>query len=203
MLFKFEQELTTKSSNKLREVESTYQKQLEDTIRAQAEGFHSTMKKELSEQSAKIHTELQDDLNHQVAVLRKDQVKELLDLQPEIQSVVTQLGAVKLAADRTAEAIKQTIDIHQLSAAVLSLELALTSPTHYEEDDHFIAQHFAEVRKACHGDAVVKAVLDSLPPRVVATGAFNLPELQVRFNVMREEVRKTSLTPEAAPKMIG
>lgn len=203
LLFQYEQEANTKSASKLREVETSYQKQLEDTIRAQAEGFHATLKKELDEQSKKIHTELQDDLNHQVAVLRKDQVKELLELMPEIQSVVTQLGAVKLATDRTAAAIKQTIDIHQLSAAVLSLELALTSPTHYEQDDKFIAQHFAEVRKACQGDEVVKAALDALPPRVISSGALQLPELQVRFSVMRDEVRKTTLTPEAAPKMIG
>ena len=203
LLFQYEQDATANSASKLREVESSYQKQLEDTIRAQAEGFHSTLKKELEEQSKKIHTELQDDLNHQVAVLRKDQVKELLELMPEIQSVTTQLGAVKLATDRTAAAIKQTIDIHQLSAAVLSLELALTSPTHYEQDDKFIAHHFAEVRKACQGDEVVKAALDALPPRVVSNGALQLPELQVRFSVMRDEVRKTTLTPEAAPKMIG
>jgi len=203
LLFQYEQDSTAKSASKLREIEATYQKQLEDTIRAQAEGFHATLKKELEEQSKSIHTELQDDLNHQVAILRKDQVKELLELQPQISSVVSQLGAVKIATDRTAAAIKQTIDIHQLSAAVLSLEMALSSPTHYEDDDNFIAHHFAEVRKACQGDEVVKVVLDTLPARVVTSGALQLPDLQVRFAVMREEVRKTALAPEAAPKLIG
>eukprot|EP00598_Pedospumella_elongata_P001815 CAMPEP_0184971884 /NCGR_PEP_ID=MMETSP1098-20130426/4014_1 /TAXON_ID=89044 /ORGANISM="Spumella elongata, Strain CCAP 955/1" /LENGTH=536 /DNA_ID=CAMNT_0027494081 /DNA_START=309 /DNA_END=1919 /DNA_ORIENTATION=+ len=203
LLFQYEQDSTAKSASKLREIEATYQKQLEDTIRAQAEGFHATLKKELEEQSKRIHTELQDDLNHQVAILRKDQVKELLELQPQISSVVSQLGAVKIATDRTAAAIKQTIDIHQLSAAVLSLEMALSSTTHYEDDDNFIAHHFAEVRKACQGDEVVKVVLDTLPARVVSSGALQLPDLQVRFAVMREEVRKTALTPEAAPKLIG
>lgn len=203
ILFNFEQDATNKSAAKLKEVETSYQKQLEDTIRAQAEGFHTTLKKELEEQSTKITAEFQEELNHQVAVLRKDQVTQLMELQPKIQSVYSQLEGVKRAADATADAIKQTIDIHQLSAAVLSLELALSSTAHYSDTDHFIGQQFAAVKSACEGDEVVTAVLDALPPRVIAKGALPLSELQVRFAVMRDEVRKTALAPEAAPKMVG
>lgn len=203
ILFSFEQEAATKSAARLKEVEATYQKQLEDTIRAQAEGFHATLKKELEEQATKITTEFQDELNHQVAVLRKGQVDQLMELQPQIQSVYCQLDAVKRAASATAGAIKQTIDIHQLSAAVLSLEMALSSTGQSSDNDHFIGQQFAAVKSACEGDEVVTAVLDALPARVIAKGALPLSELQVRFAVMREEVRKTALAPEAAPKMVG
>ena len=137
-------------------------------------------------------------------MLRKSQVDQLLELQPSIQSVHSQLEAVKRAADATASAVKQTIGIHELSAAVLSLELALSSSSYSNRSDGAgIAAHFDEVKAACAGDEVVQAVLESLPARVVTRGALPLSELQVRFAVMREEVRKTALAPEAAPKMVG
>ena len=201
--FAFEQDAVNKSAQKLREAEAAYQKQLEDTVRAQAEGFHATLKRELEEQSTKIQTEFQDELNHQVALLRKSQVDELLTLQPQVQELHSQLDAVKRAADATAGAIKKTIDIHHLSAAVLSLELALSSTSGMHTSDNHIGEHFQAVKTACQGDEVVTAVLNSLPERVVTSGALPLSELQVRFSVMRDEVRKAALAPEAAPVMIG
>jgi hypothetical protein len=203
ILFAYEQDTAHQAASKLKEVEASYQKQLEDTVRAQAEGFHNTLKRELEEQATKIQTELQDELNHQVALLRKSQVDELMAMQPRVLDLQGQLEGIKRAADATAGAIKKTIDIHHLSAAVLSLELALSTPTSMQDGANSIGQHFEAVKAACQGDEVVTEVLKSLPARVASKGALPLSELQVRFGVMREEVRKAALAPEAAPKMLG
>jgi hypothetical protein len=209
ILFEYESEAASKSTEAAKLLEASYQKQMAEIVRAQADGFHATMERELQLQGEKIQTQLQNDLNHQVAEVRKAHIDELLALQPSIQLATAQLAQVKEAADATAAAIKQTMELHRLSHAVLSLEHVLSTSSSLAGGGSggaaagAIGKQFAAVQSACAGDEVVQAVLESLPRRVLESGALSLSDLQVRFVVMREEVRKAALAPEDAPKMLG
>jgi hypothetical protein len=136
----------------------------------------------------------------QVAVMRKSQVDELLALQPAVQQAAENVTAVSAAVQQVGAEMGKTVDVHALSAAVLSLELALSAPG---DSGAPVKGLFTAVRQASARDAVVLALLDSLPPRVLSQGALPLSELQVRFAVMREEARKAALAPEGAPKIVG
>jgi hypothetical protein len=203
ILFAYEQDVAKQSAAQLKQVETAYQKQLEDTVRAQAEGFHATMQRELEQQRNQIVAEVENAANNMIALERKTHSEELLALQPQIVGLEAELKGIKNAVDATGDVIKKTIDIHHLSAAVLSLELALSSPPAYSKNDSTIEKHLKAVRTACQGDEVVTAVLDSLPARVATSGVLPLADLQVRFGVMREEVRKAALVPESAPHLLG
>jgi len=208
ILFAYEQETAQKSAARIQALDEKYQSQLVNTVRAQAEGFQATLQKELLSQAEKITSELQDQLNNQVATLRKSQIDEMLTLQPAVQAASASLKAVQQVVNEAATSIKQTVDIHALSAAILSLEFALSNNSSSSSNSSnqagaSIAAHFSAVSATCAEDPVVKAVLSSFPPRVIEEGALPLSELQVRFNVMRDEVRKAALAPEAAPKMVG
>ncbi|KAJ1434173.1 mitochondrial inner membrane protein-domain-containing protein [Ochromonadaceae sp. CCMP2298] len=197
-IFAYEQEMASSGSARMKAQDAAYQAQLTATIRAQAEGFQATLQRELESQNLKITQELQDQLNHEVAVMRKTQLDELLALQPAVQAATESVTAVSDAVAQAGAEMGKTVDVLALSAAVLSLELALNDPSGAPVSGLFVA-----VRQASASDAVVGAVLDSLPSRVLSEGALPLPALQVRFAVMREEARKAALAPEGAPKIVG
>jgi MICOS complex subunit MIC60 len=69
-----------------------------------------------------------------------------------------------------------------------------------------VSQAVQHLQSLCQEtDPLVVHLLQTLPTRVQTDqgGALSVPELQVRFEVMREEVRKAALAPEAAPKLVG
>jgi hypothetical protein len=125
-------------------------------------------------------------------------VDQLLTLQPKIDALQAQLKTFHEVANETASAVKQTVDTHHISSVVLALELALSQ--HHGEN---AALFIKDLQRTCKDDELVLAVLKALPENVVREGAMSHRELQVRFNIMRNEVRKVALAPEEAPKMLG
>lgn len=210
ILYDRECDLNQKADAKVEEITKKYQDELNATIKAQAEGFQATLQKELENQAKKIHTELQDQLNHQVALLRKSHSDTLMSIQPKIESLQSDLKKYDEVIDSTRDAVQYTLQSHAVSSAVLALELILSNPsvtpsatTKSNNQNSSIATKLNNLKGLCKDDTLVTNLLDSLPVRVKSQGALTLPELQVRFQVMRDEVRKAALAPEAAPKMIG
>jgi len=196
LLFAQEMDISSQRDASIRELEEKSRKQLNDTIQSQAEGFNATLRQELSEQANKIQSELQAQFSNTIALIRKDHVEELLSLQPKVQQVASELNEISNVLSENTDAVEKAASIHAASAAVLGLELSLVSSI-------AIKKHVSSLKSICRGDELVDAVLTSLPDSVLASGALSLSELQVRFNVMRDEVRKDALAPEAAPTIIG
>lgn len=173
LLFAQEQENSSQRDASIRELEEKSRKQLNDTIQSQAEGFNSTLRQELSEQAHKIQSELQAQFNNTIALIRKDQVEELLSLQPKVQQVASELNDISNMLTQNTVAVEASAAVHAASSAVLGLELSLVSSAVP------IKKHVSSLKSICRGDELVDAVLSSLPDSVLASGALSLSELQV------------------------
>jgi len=173
LLFAQEQDNSSQRDASIRELEEKSRKQLNDTIQSQAEGFNSTLRQELSEQAHKIQSELQAQFNNTIALIRKDQVEELLSLQPKVQQVASELNDISNMLTQNTVAVETAAAVHAASSAVLGLELSLVSSAVP------IKNHVSSLKSICRGDELVDAVLSSLPESVLASGALSLSELQV------------------------
>jgi hypothetical protein len=173
LLFAQEQDNSSQRDASIRELKEKSRKQLNDTIQSQAEGFNSTLRQELSEQAHKIQSELQAQFNNTIALIRKDQVEELLSLQPKVQQVASELNDISNMLTQNTVAVETAAAVHAASSAVLGLELSLVSSAVP------IKNHVSSLKSICRGDELVDAVLSSLPESVLASGALSLSELQV------------------------
>lgn len=171
----FAQELDNSSQRdaSTRELEEKSRKQLNDTIQSQAEGFNATLRQELSEQAHKIQSELQGQFNNTIALIRKDQMEELLSLQPKVQLVASELNEITNVLTQNTVAVEAAAAVHAASSAVLGLELSLMSSAVP------IKKHVSSLKSICRGDELVDAVLTALPDSVLVNGALSLSELQV------------------------
>jgi hypothetical protein len=209
ILFERECELNQKADHKVAEITKKYQEELNATIKAQAEGFQATVQIELENQARKLQTDFEGQFNHQLALVHKKHSDTLLSLQPKIESLQADLKKYDEVIDSTKDALQFTLQSHAVSSAVLALELILSNPSvtmsanAKNSKSNNISAKLNNLRSLCKDDALVMNLLDALPSRVKTQGALTLPELQVRFQVMRDEVRKAALAPEAAPKLIG
>lgn len=202
ILFEKEKELAQSSVTQMENLEAKYREQLHEALRSQAEGFQSTLQKELEANGQRIQEELQSQLNSRVAMLRKSHNDHLLELQPMLSEVSANLEAFNATVESAGQMVQQCLADHALSAAVLSLESLLSEPMNTRKQP-LLKEQVAKLRAMCREDALVVSVMDALPENVIREGALTLPELQVRFQVMREEMRKAALAPENAPKMVG
>lgn len=202
LLFERERELEQQNESKVKDISAKFQTELQNTIKAQAEGFNETLKKELETQAKQIQTQLQDEINHHLAMIRKSHADKLMEIQPKIESLNADLKKYNEVFDNTKDAVSFTLKSHSISSAVLALEIMLSSSTAATKGTS-VASKLDHLKKLCKEDTLVTNLLEGLPSRVQRGGALSVPELQVRFHVMRDEVRKAALAPEAAPKLIG
>jgi uncharacterized protein Smg (DUF494 family) len=70
---------------------------------------------------------------------------------------------------------------------VLSLEMALSSSIKLSNNE--IGKNLSTLKKLCENDELVLSTIDSIPLRVYTDGVKSLPELQVRFQVLKDEVK--------------
>lgn len=207
ILLEVEKNVLSREAGLSQRLDVKYQKQLAEAIRAQAEGFQATMQRELDSQQHRIHEELNSQLNHQVAVLRQSQVEQLMELEPKIAEVQSQFSELLQVAEAAAASVRDTKLSNAYSAAVLALELALSTSGGDDPDDaRVVPARFASVASLAEQlpeEQLVTHMLHTLPDTLKERGALPLSELQLRFRVMRQEVRKAALAPEAAPKLVG
>jgi hypothetical protein len=211
LLFEREKALEEASSASKKELEEKYQQQLQQAIKAQAEGFQATLTKELADQAQRIQTELQDQLNHHVAMLRKSHVDHLLEIQPKIENLQASIKQYESILSGLGASVESAFNSHTLSTAILTLESSLAQPFFiYRKKFGSLAAakqrlllNFEEIKKLSGNDELIVTVIDTLPRTVKEESAYTLAELQVRFQIMREEARKAALAPEQAPKLIG
>jgi len=215
VLFEREKAVASESASRVAEIEAKYQAELHATIKAQAEGFQATLQRELTNQAGKITTELQDQLNHALALVQQQHSSVLLELQPKIASLYGSLCAYATVIDRTQQQQVAAQRHEQFSTAVMTLDFLLNSAVAAagsaagQQVQHKVHQLLGEIHtlseaEAGEGFALVASVLNTLPSRLRTTGeTVSLSDVQVRFAVMRQEVRKVALAPKEVPTMVG
>lgn len=208
VLFEREKAIASQSAAKVAEVEAKYQHELHSTIKAQAEGFQATLQRELKDQSTKITTELQEQLNHALALTNKHHSDVLMSLQPRLETLSGSLTAYHSVIEATARQQKLAQDHESFSTAVNTLEFLLNLPVNvqarYRSHPEKIQQLINRIQTLSSQDALVSGVLNTLPAKLVSSGeTVSLADVQVRFQVMREEVRKVALAPKEVPSIVG
>ena len=83
--------------------------------------------------------------------------------------------------------------VERLSVASMHLQSAFL---HHHGRSPLDTHVLEALDAAAESDALVRAALDSLPPRARTEGVASLRELHQRFNVMRDEARKTLRVPD-------
>ena len=122
----------------------------------------------------------------------------MLSFPGQLSALQGEISAFHVAADAMENTTHAAAKQHLNSAAILALEGALTTSRPFQAE---LAA--ARATAAKEDDALINAIVDSIPANVPSTGAPTLPELRARFAVVRKEVRKAAFAPTQAPTMIG
>ena len=117
------------------------------------------------EQGATLNSELQDQLDHQVAVLRESHVKELLGIQEKIENVSAEVAAFNNVVDGQKAVTDRSALLHKQSAAILALEGILQTSQPFAKHLKVVQDMATETE-----DALILAVLSSFPAHLPAQG---------------------------------
>jgi mitofilin len=163
--------------------------------------------KEEMERCASVNlTNLRDSLELKVAALRKEydltfslkaaliheeNVKHLLSLQRGLESVRSNLHALKVITPDDDSLIPN----HRLAAS-LNLIRGLSG-------SHPIKEEISTLKGICCDDELLKVLVDSVPVNAIENGIPTVNELASRFKTVRDEVRKLSYAPKDAPFLLG
>ena len=192
----FKKALAIEASKATHAIQGQHALEIQEALRAQAEKFSSKLNEELKSQAFKIEKDLSDGFNLELAKLRQSSTESLISLQKDVSGLESQLSLVNnLIEDRSNTKILSG-RLHQQTAALLALESALTKSKP-------IKKELLAIKEACAGDLLFESILSSIPPAAINQGVPTLPELRNRFKIVRNEVRKVALAPEAAPKLVG
>jgi hypothetical protein len=196
----------TAMASKLQDATDHYRAQLEQAVHAKQTEFEASVAAARAEEREQVLGELQEEMFRSLAKVEEKSNAQLLDVQSSVEETASRVAAFNNVLDQNEGVMKRTLATHTISGALLALEMALGEAS--SDSGHSIkavatrsAVH--ALRTMCEDDRLIVSVLDSLPARVVQAGAPSLSELQVRFHVMRNEVRKAALAPEHAPQMVG
>ena len=120
------------------------------------------------EQGASCKAELQDQLDHQVAVIRESHVKELLGIQEKIETVAAEVAAFNNVVDGQKAVTDKSALLHKQSAAILALEGALQTSRPFAKQYKIVQDVAAETE-----DALILAVLSGIPASLSTEGIIN------------------------------
>ena len=197
LLAQQERELRTEATQKIQEVQDQMDARLHSLIRSQAEGFKASLTSELTAQEERLKKDAAEELALQLARIKEKHVRDSLPIVAEIEILRGQLTAINETIEQAHFLRTESNRIHKMSAAVLALAGAL------ENTSQPISNDVRALKEICAEDNLVRTLLGSLPAHVVEEGVPTIDELKLRFEVVRDEMRKAALAPESAPAYLG
>eukprot|EP01041_Mallomonas_annulata_P006285 gene6285-12729_t len=195
-LFEKERAIREEMTKTVQETQSQLDQRLQDTLRAQAEGFSSSLKEELRVQAEKLQHDAEEDANLQLALVKEDHVRRSMPIVKDLESTRSELAVFKSIVDDIAVRKEQSHRSHMISAATMALGQALEASTP-------ISTELAVLKQSAAGDELVSQVLASFPTLASSQGIPTRAELSAHFAVVRGEMRKAALAPEAAPAFVS
>ena len=195
-IYSKEKDLSVEFDRKLHTIQGNFELQLREALKSQADVFSRNLSQQLEGQKADILQQAEEDANIQVAQIKRDTATKLLEHQNTVSKVETQLADINKVIDSRETLRMLSNSLHKQSAALLAFENALVSSSPLKKE-------ITAMKEACNDDPLFTSVLSSLRSEALTDGIPTLPELRLRFKVVRNEVRKVALAPEAAPKLVG
>ena len=195
-IYSKEKDLSVEFDRKLHTIQGNFELQLREALKSQADVFSRNLSQQLEGQKADILQQAEDDANIQVAQIKRDTAAKLLEHQNTVSKVETQLADINNVINSRETLRMLSNSLHKQSAALLAFENALVSSSP-------LSKEIVAMKEACKDDPLFTSVLSSIRPDAAKDGIPTLPELRLRFKVVRNEVRKVALSPEAAPKLMG
>ena len=211
-----EKELVNELNQKLATQESMYQLELATRMNefstqsdVKTEAILAEEKKKyellLEQEKARILEEttkdLQQDLHNQVALLRNEQIQQLVAVQKDVESLKMKLSVYDITANNIEELTKKSTAAHQETAVLIALENALSQPSKPFKNELLAAKQFA---KLSEDTKLLAVVLDSIPSQLAETSTPpSWQEIKYRFQIVREELRKEALAPPAMKGFLG
>ena len=196
MLLSREQQVIAKAFTEAQEQVTSHEKHYAATLRKIENEFKNDIATALTKQAMEITDDLQDKLNNEVANIRNEEVQKQLNIQAKISSLDAEIAAFHEATEKISGLNETSSNAHKFSAAILNLQLAL-------QTSNSILNEVKAVKKYSDSDPLVDAIVESLPADLVESGAPHVEELKLRFNVLRDELRKVAMAPEGMPPVVG
>lgn len=198
-----EKEAFQRATQEAKELLEKYEKQFQDAMKAQADGFQSSFDEKMASEAAKIKGELQVQVDEQVNKVNKSHSDHMLKVVPKLAELRCSLAAVSTSVSTVTDASQQSAEDQEVSNAILILEkLLVTADQNSSAYSSAIKKEIATLSRL-NKDELTKAVLASIPKTVISGGACSVEDLQVRFSVMRDEMRKVALNPDFPNKFLG
>lgn len=183
-------EFSTQSELKSEAVLAEEKKKYEQALEAE--------KARIQEETTK---DLQQDLNNQVALLRNEQIQQLVAVQKDVESLKMKLSVYDIAAGDIEDLTKRSAAAHKETAVLLALENSLSQPSKSFKNELAAAKEFA---KNSQSSQLLSVVLDSIPSQLAdTTTPPSWQEIKYRFQIVREELRKEALAPPAMKGLLG
>jgi len=211
-----EKELVNELNQKLAAQESMYQlelatrvnelstladKKTEAVLAEEKKKYEATLEQETARIQAETSKDLQQDLHNQVALLRNEQIQQLVAVQKEVESLRMKLSVYDITADNIEELTKKSSAAHRETAVLIALENALSQPSKSFKNELLAAKEFA---KLSENTKLLAVVLDSIPSQLAeSTTPPSWQEIKYRFQIVREELRKEALSPPAMKGFLG
>lgn len=200
-----EREAFESASKEAQELLSKYEGQFTDAIKAQADGFHATFEKDMKEELEVLQKDLQTQMDEQLQKVNKTHADHLHLIKPQIDTLSSSLSSFSDAVAAVTSASQQSKIQQTKSQSILVLDKLLSTSDHLSLPNlrEAITTEVDELQKLS-GDELTRTVIGSLQSQgVLREGACSLSELQVRFAVMRDEMRKVALNPNFPDPFLG
>lgn len=195
-LHELEKTLHDEHTKKLEEINVQHEKNLQNALIELGEKFNKNLRDEIDKTTNKVQQDLQDDYLLALARLREEHVKYLIRVEKDIAASNESLSEINAVIEAKTNNKLLSTYVHNISAAVLVAENGM----HTSEP---LRGHLQALAKCASDDETIKVVLKAIPPAAYTDGICTVPQLLERFAVVRDEVRKAALAPEAAPMLIG
>ena len=196
MLLAREQQAIAKAFTEAQDQVTTHEKHYAASLRKAEANFQKEIGSALAEQAIALTDDLQDRLNHEVATIRQQHVQTQLETQAKISELEASLAAFNEATLKISTLNDAAVNAHRFSACVLNLQSVL-------QTNQPVLNEVKAIKKYADSDSLVDAVVSSLPSELLNSGAPNHEELKLRFNVLRDELRKVAMAPKDLPPVLG
>lgn len=193
---KKEEELKSFTEAEAEVLNKKYQSEVEKLSQDLKTQYENSLKAEIEKETSKLQTELEEKFALEIAQQRESFMKSQLELQNSVEDVRSKLITFHKLVDEASTVKAVSADIHKASAAALALENALST-------GQPVASYVDSLLSVSGSDPLLQAISNSVPATVKKSGSLTIPELKLRFSVVRNEARKAALAPESMPTFVG
>lgn len=199
-LLELEKSLRKESSKTIEELQIAQETRVHNALVEQEQKLKSDYESRFAKEAENMTKKLHEDHNLEVAMLKKEHVSDMLKSQKDVKATNALVTEIHKVVESEFGKTTVSAGTHALSAAVLMAQEVLSQATPADKA-------LSTLKKLSSDDAVVSAVVHSLPTSVSSKGVPVLSDIRDRFVVVREEARKAALAPEGTnplfAQMIG